>query len=197
MNDIVWVIMAFLAGSIPFSFILVKFFSAGDIRRVGDSNPGAVNAWKAGGARVGVPALILDFTKGMLPVMLAVQAGISSYTLTAVALAPIAGHAFTPFLGFRGGKAVAVTMGVWTGLTLWEAPVFIGLLFILFYLFQENDAWSVIFAMIVLLGLLLYRWHYPEFLVIWAGSIVILSLKHLAELARPPRLKRAGFVKRR
>ena len=197
MNDIVWVIMAFLAGSIPFSFILVKVFLAGDIRRVGDRNPGAVNAWKAGGARVGVPALILDFSKGMIPVMLAVQAGISSYTLTAVALAPIAGHAFTPFLGFRGGKAVAVTMGVWTGLTLWEAPVFIGLLFILFYLFQENDAWSVIFGMVALLGLLLYRWHYPEFLMIWASNIVILSLKHLPDLARPPRFKRTGFVSKR
>lgn len=197
MHDIVWVIMAYFAGSIPFSFILGQVFSASDIRRVGDRNPGAVNAWKAGGARVGVPALILDFTKGMIPVMLAVQAGISSYTLTAVALAPIAGHAFTPFLGFRGGKAVAVTMGVWTGLTLWEAPVFIGFLFILFYLFQENDAWSVIFGMIALLGLLLYRWYYPEVMLIWAGNIVILSIKHLDGMALPPRLKRAGFVKKR
>ncbi len=197
MKEIVWAILAFLAGSIPFSFILGKLFSTSDIRRVGDNNPGAVNAWKAGGARVGVAALILDFSKGMLPVMLAVQAGISSYTLAVVALAPIAGHAFTPFLGFRGGKAIAVTMGVWTGMTLWEAPVFIGSLFIFFYLFQENDAWSVIFGMIALLGLLLYRWHYPEFLVIWAGNIVILFLKHLAELARPPRFKRAGFVRKR
>lgn len=197
MNEIVWVVLAFLAGSIPFSFFLVKLISAGDIRNVGDRNPGAVNAWKAGGARIGVPALILDFSKGMLPVMLAVNAGISGYTLTAVALAPVAGHAFTPFLGFRGGKAVSVTMGVWTGLTLWEAPVLIGSLFILFYLFQENDAWSVIFGMIALLVLLLYRWHHPEFLVIWAGNIVILSFKHLAELARPPRFIRAGFVRKR
>jgi acyl phosphate:glycerol-3-phosphate acyltransferase len=195
-NEILLAIVAFLVGSIPFSFILGKLFSAKDIRRVGDRNPGAVNAWKAGGARVGVPALIFDFSKGWLPVMLAVQAGIAGYSLTAVALAPIAGHAFTPFLGFRGGKAIAVTMGVWTGLTLWEAPVFIGSLFILFYLFQENDAWSVIFGMIALFGLLQYRWHYPEFLAVWAGNIVILFIKHLADLACPPRFKWAGFVRK-
>ena len=197
MNDIAWVILAYFAGSIPFSFILGKIFLASDIREVGDMNPGAANAWKAGGARVGVPALILDFSKGMLPVLLAVQGGISNYTLTAVALAPIAGHAFTPFLGFHGGKAVAVTMGVWTGLTLWEAPVFIGSMFILFYIFQENDAWSVIFSMIALLGLLLYRWYYPEIMFIWAGNIVILSIKHLDGITFPPRLKRVGFVRKR
>ena len=70
MNDIAWVILAYFAGSIPFSFILGKIFLASDIREVGDMNPGAANAWKAGGARVGVPALILDFSKGMLPVLL-------------------------------------------------------------------------------------------------------------------------------
>lgn len=197
MNDIIWVILAYFAGSIPFSFILAKFFSARDIRRTGDRNPGAVNAWKAGGARVGIPALILDFSKGVIPVMLAVHAGISNYALTLVALAPVAGHAFTPFLNFRGGKAVAVTMGVWTGLTLWEAPVLMGSMLILFYVFQENDAWSVIFSMIALLGLLLYRWYYPEFLLIWAGNIIILSIKHRDGMTFPPRLKRAGFVRKR
>ncbi len=197
MNDIVWVIVAFLSGSIPFSFLLGKIFSAGDIRKVGDMNPGAVNAWKAGGAKIGVPALILDFAKGMLPVLIALQAGVANYTLTAVALAPIAGHAFTPFLGFRGGKAIAVTVGVWTGLTLWEAPVFIGVMLTFFYLFQENDAWSVIFSIAALLGLLLYRWYYPEILLIWAGNMAILTLKHLDEITLPPRLKKAGFVRKR
>ena len=48
-----------------------------------------------------------------------------------------------------------------------------------------------------LLGLLLYRWYYPEILLIWAGNIVILSLKHLDEITFPPRLKRAGFVRKR
>lgn len=197
MNDIAWVILAYFSGSIPFSFIIGKIFSARDIRKVGDMNPGAVNAWKACGARAGVPALILDFSKGMLPVLLAIQAGISNYTLTAVALAPIAGHAFTPFLGFRGGKAIAVTMGVWTGLTLWEAPVFLGSMFIILYVFQENDAWSVIFSMIALLGLLLYRWYSPELLFVWTGNIVILSVKHLDGITFPPRFKRARFLRKR
>ncbi len=69
MCEIVWGMLAFFCGSIPFSYILGKITSSIDIRRVGDSNPGAVNAWKAGGARVGVPALILDFSKGMLPLI--------------------------------------------------------------------------------------------------------------------------------
>jgi acyl phosphate:glycerol-3-phosphate acyltransferase len=196
MNEIAWVALAYFSGSIPFSYILGKLVSAIDIRSVGDRNPGAVNVWKAGGAKVGVAALVLDYSKGMLPVIMAVQSGVSNYTLVAVALAPIVGHAFTPFLGFRGGKAIAVTMGVWTGLTLWEAPVFIGFLFMLFYLFQENDGWSVIFAMIALLSLLLLRWHHPELLLIWGGNTAILFIKHLDDLACPPSFKRVGFVRK-
>jgi acyl phosphate:glycerol-3-phosphate acyltransferase len=196
-NPIIWTAASFLAGSIPFSVVLGKLFSAGDIRSVGDGNPGAANAWKAGGARVGVPALLLDFLKGALPVGLALHYGAAGYALAAVALAPVAGHAFSPFLRFRGGKAVAVTVGVWTGLTLWEGPVFLGFLFVLLYLFQENDAWSVIIALAALLGLLLYRWFVPEMLLIWAGNISIVTFKHFADLTRPPRLKKMEILRKR
>jgi len=113
---LVWTFLGFLAGSLPFSVIVGHLFAKTDIRRYGDGNPGGTNAWKAGGWQVGVPATFLDMAKGYFPVMLAQHFGVASWSLVPVALAPILGHAFSPFLKFQGGKALAATGGVWIAL---------------------------------------------------------------------------------
>jgi glycerol-3-phosphate acyltransferase PlsY len=98
---ILWTLFAYLSGSIPFSFLLTKYFSRADIHQYGDSNPGAHNAWAIGGWKVGVPAVALDVGKGAIPVILAQQiGGISAWELAPVALAAVLGHAFSPFLHF-------------------------------------------------------------------------------------------------
>jgi hypothetical protein len=96
-----WFIIAFLCGSVPFS-VWVGRLAGKNIRQYGDGNPGATNAWKAGGAFWGGAAAILDFAKGAIPVLLAnYVVGLEGYSLAAVALAPLLGHAYSPFLRFR------------------------------------------------------------------------------------------------
>ena len=123
-----WAVIGFLSGSVPFAYWITLLLARADVRLYGDGNPGAVNAWKAGGWKCGVPALLLDFAKAAAPVhMAAVYVGLGSWSLIPAALAPVVGHAFSPFLRFRGGKAVAATFGIWAGLTLWEVPIVLGL----------------------------------------------------------------------
>lgn len=183
-------ICGFLSGSLPFSYWIGKIAAHEDIRNYGDGNPGAINALKAGGWKAGLLAIVMDFLKGAIPVGLAnFVFELQGPGLVIVALSPILGHAFSPFLGFRGGKAVAVTFGVWTGLLLWEGPTVLGISLGTFVLIQVIDSWAVILAMIVLLVYLALRWFESEFLFIAFGNLIVLLLKHLPDLRQPPRFR--------
>lgn len=125
MNAALWIALGFLSGSLPFSVWIGHLALGKDIRCYGDGNPGGTNVIRVGSLSWGVCAMIMDFLKGAIPVGIAhYVAGVTGWWLAAAALAPILGHAYSPFLGFRGGKAVAVTFGAWTGLTLWLARWF-------------------------------------------------------------------------
>ena len=129
MAFLLWLAFAFFCGSLPFSVWLGKIALGKDIRHFGDANPGAANVFRAGSQGWGWIAILLDILKGALPVGLAnFGAGITGWPLAAIALAPVAGHAFSPFLRFKGGKAIAVSLGIWCGLTLYQVPLVLGLL---------------------------------------------------------------------
>jgi len=117
--------LLFLAGSLPFAFIAAKVFGGKDIREVADGNPGAVNAFRTAGPVVGSAVLLLDFLKGVVPLLLWLD-GASSWQKPVLAMMPVLGHAFMPWLGFKGGKAITTSFGVWTALTMWEGPVAMG-----------------------------------------------------------------------
>lgn len=196
-----WIVGAFLCGALPFSVWLGRLCLQADIRAFGDANPGATNVFRAGatvayGKIVGSLALFLDFLKGALPVGLAhFLLGFSGWPLLLIALAPVLGHAFSPFLGWRGGKAVAVTGGVWCGLTGWEGITVGGLLLGLTHRTIAVDGWSVMVAMAILLVYLLVTppaWNLlgvrPEpwlIIMAWLGNVLILAWKHRADLAKP------------
>ncbi|GAB4405361.1 MAG: glycerol-3-phosphate acyltransferase [Anaerolineales bacterium] len=190
MDTLFWVVLGFLAGSIPFSVWLGRLLLRADIRRYGDGNPGAANAWRAGGWPVGLLAVLLDYLKGAIPVGFAhFSLGMHGPALAAMALAPVMGHAFSPFLRFRGGKAVAVTFGIWTGLTLGEVPILLGVLLGVFFFMLAADSWSVMLGMAGVLVHLLLRGHAPILLAVWAGNTLILAWKHRASLRLPFRFR--------
>lgn len=199
---VLWLAAAFVAGSLPFSVWVGRIALRTDIRAVGDHNPGATNVLRAGGKGAAALALLLDFVKGAIPVGLALHwAGWSGWHLALIALMPVLGHAFSPFLGFRGGKAVAVTGGIWCGLTAWEGPTVGGLLLGLAVYLVGANGWAVVAAMT---GMLLYLLAAPAswnllgrpdaatLLLVWVGNMAILVWKHRADLSQPPRLRRAG-----
>lgn len=185
-----WTFIAFVAGSLPCSVWLGHLALQTDVRRYGDGNPGATNAWKAGGWRLGIPAILADYFKGCIPVALAnFQAGLSDWALVPIALAPLLGHAFSPFLRFRGGKALATTFGIWTGLTLAEGPLVLGLLFGLVLAVQNNDGWAVVLGNLALGGYWLLRGAGLPILVIWSGNALLLAWKYRQKLGQAPHLR--------
>lgn len=155
MNALAWVALAFVIGALPLSLWLGRLALGVDIRAYGDGNPGAANVWKAGGPRWGLTAILLDAFKGLIPVALAQSVGhVTGWPLAAVACAPILGHAFSPFLRGRGGKALATTFGVWTALAPWQAPVLLGLTLAAGLKLLRRELWAVAAGMAVLLAYL-------------------------------------------
>jgi acyl-phosphate glycerol 3-phosphate acyltransferase len=154
--DFIWVIFALFCGSLPLSYWLGNLVLKVDIRQYGDGNPGGVNVWKAGGPRWGILAILLDGLKGFLPVALAVYlGGVDGWWLFLVSLAPVLGHVFSPFLTFRGGKALATTFGVWTALTLYVVPIAFGISLGLWIWLLKNDGWAILAGVFTVLVFLL------------------------------------------
>jgi len=116
---------AYIVGSIPTAYIFGKMLKGIDIRKYGSGNVGATNVFRTVGKLPGIIVLVLDYIKGFIPVTLFPQVvrmltddpvAESGILIIAIASAAIAGHIWTCFLGFKGGKGVATTAGVMTGL---------------------------------------------------------------------------------
>lgn len=194
MTAAILTIVGFSIGSIPFALVIGKLFFRIDIRNYGDGNPGATNLWKSTNFAWGALAYLCDFFKGAIPVALCFFLfNIRDFRIVPVALAPIAGHAFSPFLRFRGGKAIAASYGVWSGLTIWEMPLVLGLTTFFVSAFQKVHAWTQVTVFASSMLFLLVRFHdepyFYTFLIIWLGNLIITIVKHAGDMDQPPQLQ--------
>ncbi len=182
--------IGFLMGSLPFSAWLVKWWVHNDVRTFGDGNPGAINAWRAGGWRVGVPVLLLDVVKGGLPVALArFVFELESWSLIPVALSPVFGHVVSPWLRFRGGKGIAASFGVWSTLTYWVVPTTLGLFMAVIMAFQAVPAWTVMMAALATLITLLILRLETYLVIAFVLNLALLAWTHRKELRSAPKLR--------
>jgi len=127
MTLLFFLFISFLAGSVPFGLLLVRLAGKGDVRAVGSGNIGATNVARAGGGWLGVLTLILDASKGFIPVFVSHLFGLDGARLSLVALAAVAGHIFTPWLRFHGGKGVATALGAVLGFSPWFGVMWMAL----------------------------------------------------------------------
>jgi glycerol-3-phosphate acyltransferase PlsY len=110
--------LAYLLGSIPFGYVLVKIFRKQDIRATGSGNIGATNVARSGAKGLAIATLLLDLGKAFVAVRIAQHIAPANYDLAvAAAVAAILGHCFPVWLGFHGGKGVASALGVFLALT--------------------------------------------------------------------------------
>jgi len=130
-------LFGFLLGSIPFGLLLTRAAGLGDIRSIGSGNIGATNVLRTGNKKVAAAVLLLDALKGVAPVVIASFFG--PIAPAAAAAGAVLGHMFTPWLGFRGGKGVATTLGVMWGLS-WQLGAIACVLWLLFaFLFRYSS----------------------------------------------------------
>jgi acyl phosphate:glycerol-3-phosphate acyltransferase len=177
------ILLAFFCGSLPFSVWVGKVFLGQDVRQYGDGNPGAANVFRGGNKLAGLLALFLDVAKAAAPVGLAYfNLNVRGAAMFLIAVAPVFGHAFSPFLRFRGGKAIATVLGSWIGLTLWKAslPGVVGAV-VGIALFTPAG-WSVMFAMACILAALMVWLPGPLLLLVWLAETLILAWTHRADL---------------
>ena len=116
MNELAVVAFGYLAGSIPFAFLLARRRGI-DLRRAGSGNVGAANVLRTSGVPNAVIAFVLDAAKGAVAVLVAQRLSAEPATPVAGGLASIIGHIYPVWLGFRGGKGVATAGGVFAVLT--------------------------------------------------------------------------------
>ena len=182
-------VIAYALGSIPFGLLVVRLRGEGDIRESGSGNIGAANVTRNAGFTAGVLTLLLDAAKGWLAVWLAGHwTGGDIRWMMAAAILVVAGHVFPIWLGFKGGKGVATSLGaflvicpqaVGAGIALW-------LLVVGFWGYSSLGSILMAAAMPVFVYLLYEPRHAPPRCV--TGGVVAISLlvlaKHRANLER-------------
>ncbi|MBI4303601.1 MAG: glycerol-3-phosphate acyltransferase [Chloroflexi bacterium] len=106
------IILGYLLGSIPFAYIAGRILRGRDIRQMGDRNVGAANAFRQLGRKVGVAVYLADAAKGALAILIARAASIPQEIVLLTGVAAVAGHNWSVFLGFRGGRGMSTAIGV-------------------------------------------------------------------------------------
>jgi glycerol-3-phosphate acyltransferase PlsY len=114
-QSLLFALLGYLLGSVPFAIITSKAFRLADPRSFGSGNPGATNVLRSGNKAAALLTLLGDALKGWLAVTLAGALGASELAVAIAGLAAFIGHVFPIFLGFKGGKGVATALGVLAG----------------------------------------------------------------------------------
>lgn len=166
------IIFAYLLASIPFSLILGKIFKKTDIRNYGSGNVGATNSARVLGYKIGIATLVLDVLKGFIPVYIASYYNIEFEVI--VGLICIIAHAYPIYLKFKGGKAVATTIGVFLEINFVMVLVFLIVFLIVFLLTQFVAIASMGGAIsLFIMALILKQGIYIELLSLFAALFII------------------------
>ena len=192
MKTFILIVIAYILGSIPNALWIGKVFRGIDIREHGSKNTGSTNAARVLGAKLGILTLMLDISKGAIPVALSFfmkadllenMTGISSLDPIMVGIFAIIGHSFSLFMKFKGGKAVATTVGVFTVLVpkalLLAAVVF----FVIFAVTRYVSVSSITAA--ISLPIFIFFLYWDVTYTIFGGIIAILIIvKHKSNIQR-------------
>ena len=120
------ILISYLFGSIPSGYILTKYFSKIDITKEGSGNIGATNVLRSGSKRLAIFTLLLDASKGIIPMIIFYN---STFSLILAGLSSFIGHNYPIWLKFNGGKGIATYLGISFAVSLK-----LGLIFILIWL---------------------------------------------------------------
>lgn len=182
--------VAYLLGSIPFGYLLVRWFRKEDIRATGSGNIGATNVARSGAKGLGILTLLLDLAKGLIAVLIARHfapgtPGAPSDLAVGAAVAAVLGHVFPVWLGFKGGKGVATALGVFLALAPMVALAALGVFVVLVAATRIVSLASIAAAATLpVFGVLLL----PDRSPIYVGGMVFLAVlvivKHHANIRR-------------
>lgn len=177
------VVLSFLCGSIPFGVLIGRMYGV-DVRSVGSGNIGATNVWRALGPKAGTAAFALDVAKGYAGPFLALNFVPGHPWVAALCgIAAVLGHTFSPFLGFKGGKGIATSLGALLGLMPAVALICFALWGMVLALFRMVSVASV--AACIALPLLAFGLKAPHpYCAVATLMSLVAILKHIPNLKR-------------
>lgn len=187
MITIILILIAYVLGSIPNALWIGKTFKNIDVREHGSKNTGSTNAARVLGPKLGILTLILDILKGALPTYLGIffgadllvkLTGVDKLDIIMIGMAAILGHTFSLFLNFKGGKAVATTLGVFLVLVPYAIFILLIVFFTIFGVTKYVSLASVISAIVLPIAVYITTGHIPlTILGIIIGLLVIVRHK--------------------
>ena len=123
--DMPWliVVLGYFLGAIPTAYIAGRLSRGRDIRQIGDGNVGAANAFRQLGAKIGTAVFLIDAGKGVLAILIAQAVGLPQAAVLLTGVVAVAGHNWSVFIGFKGGRGESTAIGVL--LTLITQPMLI------------------------------------------------------------------------
>lgn len=183
-------LIAYLIGTIPTSYLVGRFRRGVDIRSVGSRNMGAMNTFYSVGFWWGMLVLTVDICKGVLAVLVARWLGLPLLAELAAGALAVVGHAFPVFMNFRGGKGGATAIGVLVCLMFpWSIPVYLGLFLLLLALTKvPTISYSLAFVCFPFIGWL--GFHSVAYIVFPFILLLLPGLKYIPRLREMHR--RAG-----
>ena len=148
MNTVLFVVAAYLIGSVSFAVVVSRVMGLSDPRTYGSGNPGATNVLRSGNKKAAIATLLGDAAKGWLAVWLAIRYGerfgVDDTGIALVALAVFIGHLWPVFFRFVGGKGVATALGVLLGLNVWLGVATLATWLIVAYAFRYSSLAALI-----------------------------------------------------
>lgn len=182
-GDTALLLGAYLLGSVPFGLLIARLQAGVDLRRVGSGNIGATNVLRAVGKGAAALTVLGDLGKGALAVGIGRMLGVSPTLLALIALSAVVGHLLPVFLGFRGGKGVATTLGV----VLVAMPAVGGLLALIWVTVAAVWRYSSLAALVAAAALPVLAWVLdgrPAMVALAWALLFLVVLRHRENIAR-------------
>ena len=142
MDYLIFIVISYLLGSIPFGLLLTKLFLKKDIRKIGSGNIGATNVLRSGNKLIAYITLLLDIFKAIIPVLF-IKFNYPDFVYIS-ALSVFLGHVFPIWLKFKGGKGVATYIGILFSLNLIYGLVFVITWILIFLIYRYSSLSSLI-----------------------------------------------------
>jgi acyl phosphate:glycerol-3-phosphate acyltransferase len=188
-------LVAYLLGSIPFGYLIVKWASGRDVRASGSGATGATNVMRTAGKKAGLMTFALDIAKGLVSVLVArwltgVGVWETNWVVAGAAFLAIVGHVFPVWLGFKAGKGVATGVGVFLAI----APLAVVCALVVFALILKATRYvslgSIIASALMLPFILLWNGlvfpspHLPQMLAAVGAIAALIVAKHADNIKR-------------
>ena len=181
-SNIIILVLIYVIAAIPFGVVFARYFCNKDVLSEGSKSSGATNVARVCGKKWGFLVLIADFLKGFIPTYCLVNAEYSAVFITMAAFVAVIGHSYSCFLHFRGGKSVAITLGIW--LALAPLALFFGVLVCLGVIVYSRYVSAGSLSFVLSLPFFLFILHQYAYIPLSLLLLIFIFLRHKENVER-------------